>query len=399
MHPREHASLLLTVLLAGLAMIGPFAIDTVFPAFQAIGREFAADEAAMQQVTSTYLLAFAVMSVFHGPLSDALGRKPVIIAGLLGFAAASVGAALAPNLAVLVACRAVQGAFAGGATVVSRVIIRDMFHGPEAHRLMSQVIMIFSIAPAVAPVAGGLLLGIGPWPVIFWAIAGYGVLMAVLTYVAIPETHPPHARQPMQVRPLLRSLWEVGKEPALLRLAGAIAMAFAAQFVYVVGAPIIVVDLLGLGERDFWVLFVPMIAGVAIGAWLSGRLAHRLRRRAIIDLSMSVLLASAAANIVLVLAAPRLPFAVVGVFLIAFAIAIAFPVLQLEILDLFPTHRGTAASVGTFASLVFNAVLAGLIVALVTATLLSTALAAAGFAVLAVLLWLWHRRATEETVV
>lgn len=386
------AGILVTSVLAGLAMIGPFTIDTIFPAFEAMEGQFGVGSAAMQQVTSAYLLSFAVMSVLHGPLSDALGRKPVMIAGLAGYVLATIGCALAPNLGVLIACRVAQGACAGAGTIVSRVVIRDMFSGPEAHRLMSQVMMIFSIAPAVAPVAGGLLLTWGPWPVIFWAMAVYGLVIAALTAVVLPETHPREARQPLRLGALVSALVEVGRHGPMARLAFASAFAFAAQFLYVVAAPIVVVDLLGLGERDFWVLFVPMIAGVAIGAWLSGHLAHRIERHRLVDRAMGFAVAAAVLNVTLALVAPRLPWAVIAVSLLAVAVTVSFPVLQLEILDLFPTHRGTAASVATFVALGFNAVLAGVIAPLVTESLLTMALTSIGFTVLATALWTWHRR-------
>lgn len=227
---------------------------------------------------------------------------------------------------------------------------------------------------------------------IFWAIAVYGLVIAALTAVVLPETHPREDRQPLRLRALVAALVEVGRHWPMARLAFASAFAFAAQFLYVVAAPIVVVDLLGLGERDFWVLFVPMIAGVALGAWLSGHLAHRIERHRLVDRAMGFAVAAAVLNVTLALVAPRLPWAVVAVSLLAVAVTVSFPVLQLEILDLFPTHRGTAASVATFVALGFNAVLAGVIAPLVTGSLLTMALTSIGFTVLATTLWAWHRR-------
>src|SRR5690606_15993575 len=191
-------------------MLGPFTIDTTFPAFSRIGSEFGADTTAMQQVTSVYMLAFAVMSVFHGPLSDAMGRKPVMITGLVGYVVASVGCALAPNLAVLLVMRTLQGTFAGAATIVSRVVVRDMFAGPAAHRLMSRIMMIFSVAPAIAPVAGGWLLQVGDCRTIFWAVAAYGALAALAVLVVLPATHPPLRRPPLRGRAAVPPLLLVG---------------------------------------------------------------------------------------------------------------------------------------------------------------------------------------------
>ena len=372
-------------------MIGPFSIDTVFPGFEAMRRDFGANEAALQQVTSVYLMAFAVMSIFHGPISDTLGRKPVMLTGLAIYVLASIGCALSPSLPVLLVCRALQGASAGAATIVSRAVIRDLYSGPEAHRLMSQVMMIFSIAPAIAPIAGGLLLAWGPWPIIFWAIAGYGIFIAVLTSVGLPETLPPEDRHPLRVRPVLAGLLEVGRHPGFARLALATTFLFAAQFVYIVSAPIIVVDLFGKGEQDFWILFVPLIGGLVIGAWLSGRLAGRVETYRLVDHAVALALVAGAVNLTLMTLVPRLPYAVVGPGLIALAVAIAFPVLQLAMLDLFPHHRGAAASLASFASLVFNALLAGAISPFVTGSLLVLATASTVFALVGAAFWGVHR--------
>lgn len=385
------AGALITLVLAGLSMLGPFTIDTVFPAFTAIGAELGASTAAMQQITSLYLLSFAVMSVFHGPLSDALGRKPVMIGGLIGFVLASIGCALAPSFGALLVLRTAQGVFAGAATIVSRVVVRDMFAGPQAHRLMSRIMMIFSVAPAIAPVVGGWLLQVGDWRVIFWAIAGYGAVNAVAVLLVLPETHPPADRTPLRVGAVLRSLVTVGRHPTMLRLASVTAMVMGGQFFYIAAAPIIVVDLFGLGEQDFWVLFVPIIAGLMLGAWISGRLAGRVHRFRLVDAALVGTVVAGVVNVVLMSIVPGLPWAVIGPAMLACGIAIAFPAIQLEILDTFPHHRGAAASLGTFGSLGFNAVLAGVVAPLVTGTLLLTAITSFVLVLVGALLWWWHR--------
>lgn len=389
--PDLPSGLVVTAVLAGLAMIGPFTIDTIFPAFGDVGEDLDASPAAMQQVTSVYLLSFAVMSLFHGPLSDTLGRKPVMVVGLGGYVLASIGCALSPSLPVLLVFRALQGTFAGAGTIVSRAVIRDLYEGPAAQRQMSRVMMLFSIAPAIAPVIGGWLLVWGEWPVIFWFIAGYGLVIALATGTLLPESLPAEDRRPLRLRPLVDGMLEVGRHPAFVRLALATTFVFAAQFVYVVSAPIVVLDLLGKGERDFWMLFVPMIGGLVVGAWLAGRLAETVRADRLVDWAMRLAVVSSVVNVLLVAFAPPLPYAVIGPGLIAVSVATAFPVLQLAMLDLFPHHRGAAASLASFASLVFNALLAGAIAPLVTSTLLVTALSSLGFAVTGLALWTWHR--------
>ena len=122
----------LALILGGLAMFGPFSIDTIFPAFPQIAGQLGADKVAMQQTISVYLLAYAAMSLVHGPLSDALGRRPVILAGLVVFAAASAGCALSTSLPMLLSFRALQGFSAGVGLIVGRAVIRDVLHGHDA---------------------------------------------------------------------------------------------------------------------------------------------------------------------------------------------------------------------------------------------------------------------------
>ncbi|AXH96535.1 multidrug effflux MFS transporter [Ornithinimicrobium avium] len=384
-----------TTVLASLAMIGPFTIDTVFPGFQAIGEDLGGDTAALQQVTSVYLLTFAVMSVLHGPLSDALGRKPVMLGGIAGYVVASVACALAPTLGWLLVGRAVQGLFAGAATIVSRAVIRDLYAGAAAQRLMSQVMMIFAIAPAIAPVIGGWLLLAGPWRGIFWFVGLYGVVVAVVTARALPETLPPAQRQPLRVGALLSGLWVVARSWSFERLALATAFIFSAYIFYVLAAPIVVVELLGLGEQDFWILFVPMIGGMVLGSWVSGRAAGRVDAEVLVDRAVLLVLLATAVNVALVLVAPRPPWVVVGPALIGVGIGVVFPVLQLALLDLFPHHRGAAASMSAFSVLICNALVAGVVAPLVTTSLLSAALTSTGFAAAGALLWGWHRGATR----
>ena len=146
---------LLALLLAGLAMLGPFAIDTYIPAFDGMGRELGANVVQMQQTFSVYLAAFAFMFLFHGALSDSYGRKPIIIAGLIGFLFGSIGCAMSDTIGPFLLFRAVQGLSVGAGMVVGRAMIRDLFNETDAQKLMSMVTLWFGIAPAIAPIFSG----------------------------------------------------------------------------------------------------------------------------------------------------------------------------------------------------------------------------------------------------
>ena len=387
----------ITLTLAALGMLGPFTINTVFPAFAQIGEEFGASDVVLQQLISVYLASFAVMSVFHGPLSDALGRKKVMLTGLAIYIVAMFGAVLATGLGALIALRILQGVSAGAATIVSRVVVRDLFAGAEAQRLMARIMMIFALAPVIAPILGGWLLLLGDWRWVFAGVGLYGVLVLALTAL-MPESLPKEARIPLRLGAVLGSLWEVGRSPVMLRIALATAFGFAAHFVFVAAAPIIVVRLLGLGEQDFWVLFAPLIIGMMAGSLVVGRAADVMDRSRLITIGYLGTLATSVLNLVLVLLAPDpaggldltlLPV-LVGPALMSFTASLFFAPMQLEILELFPHQRGAAASMGTFFTLVMNALLSGVIAPLITGSLTVVALAALGYVIVGALLWAWH---------
>ena len=145
----------LVLVLAALTMVGPFTIDAIFPAFEVMTRDLGVDKVAMQQTVSVYLVAFAVASLFHGSLSDALGRRPVILVGCALYAVTSALCALAPSMPLLLCARGAQGLVAGAGMIVGRTVVRDLFDGAHAQRFMSHISMIFAIAPALAPIVGG----------------------------------------------------------------------------------------------------------------------------------------------------------------------------------------------------------------------------------------------------
>ena len=398
--PARPSNRRLALLLGGLAMFGPFSIDTIFPAFPRIGADLGVGPVAMQQTISVYLLAYAAMSLVHGPLSDALGRRRVILAGLLVFALASAGCALSTSLPALLCFRALQGLSAGVGMIVGRAVIRDVLHGHDAQRLMSQVSMIFGIAPAVAPVIGGWLLGWSRWPGIFWFLAAFGLLLAAATWRALPETHPPAARLPLRTGPLLRGYLEIARNPRFLRLSAAAAFNFGALFLYIASAPAFVLDMLRLGERDFGWFFVPMIGGMMLGAFVSGRSAGRIDGLRLANLGFACCGAAALANVGynLLAGAPALPWAVLPISFNAFGIALVFPIVTLAILDMYPRQRGGASSLQAFAGLLVNALVAGLLSPLLATGGAVLAAGAAAFTLAGWLFWWWETRASRRAL-
>jgi len=381
----------LMLLLAGLSMFGPFAIDSIFPAFPELRAQFGASHAAVQQSISVYLVAYALMSVFHGPVSDAVGRRPVILGGVAMFMLASIGAALAPSLFWLLVFRAVQGMSAGAGLIVGRALIRDCLDGDDAQRLMAQAAMIFSIAPALAPIVGGWILGWSDWQAIFWAMALFAALLLVSCAIWLPESHPPEARMPLRFGRLVRSNWAVLSNRRFLLLAMASSLNFGALFIYIVSAPVVVLDFLHLNQQQFGWMFVPIVAGLMLGSFLSSRMAGRVSESRTARLGFALSALAVVVNLAYNLAVDevRLPWAVLPMSLIACSVGLILPLLTIAMLDMYPRRRGAAASMQALTALSFNAALAGILAPLLAHH--RVGLAWISFLTCAVAIGLWWR--------
>ncbi len=381
-------------LLAALSMIGPFSIDAVFPAFPLLGADFGVDATALQQLISVYLITYAAMSLFHGAISDAIGRKPVIVAGMLIYALASAGAALSTTYPMLLLCRGLQGACAGAGLVVGRAVIRDIYDGPAAQRLMSQVMMIFGIAPVIAPMVGAQLLALGGWHGIFWLLTGATVVLALALMWLLDESHPPAQRTRFAPRPLLASYASFGRDRLFWPLLISSSVNFAGLFLYIASAPQIVRGLLHLSAQGFPWLFLPVVVGLIFGAWLSGRLAEHSSLTFTVSLGYAVMLLACATHVLLALIfpAPQLPWSMLPLVLHGVGVQLAFPTLTLLLLDRFSQYRGGISSVQAFASLLLSAVVAGVLSPLLSTSMLHLALGASAFTLVGVASWFWYGR-------
>jgi DHA1 family bicyclomycin/chloramphenicol resistance-like MFS transporter len=387
----------LAVLLATLGMLGPFSIDTFIPAFSGIAKSLDATPLQMQQTLSAYLFGFALMSLFHGALSDSLGRRPVVLWGLAAFTLASMGCALSQNIHQLIFFRAVQGLTTGAGIVVSRAVVRDMFPPAAAQKVMSQITIYFGVAPAVAPMVGGLLFEHLGWHSVFWFLTVVGVLLWTANYRLLPETLHLTQRQPLKVSNLMQGYWQLGLDPRFLFLALASGIPFNGMFLYVLAAPVFLGEHLALAPTQFFWFFVLTISGIMAGAYLSGRMAGKVVPKRQIRYGFSIMLSIAVLNVLAnVLFKANMYWAMLPVMIFAFGWAMMVPVITLLVLDLHPDRRGMASSLQAFIGSSANGLVAGLITPLVmhsTVALASTSLAMLSVGLLA---WLWlHRRWPE----
>ncbi|MGQ0835941.1 MAG: multidrug effflux MFS transporter [Gammaproteobacteria bacterium] len=387
------ARLGLAALLAGLAMVSPFSIDTFFPSFRAIATEFDIDAWQLQQSITVYLLPYGVMALVHGPLSDTFGRRPVVLVGLSLYALSSVACALAPGFGTLLLFRAMQGMTAGTGLIVGRAIIRDLYDGPQALRLMSAVTLIFGMAPAVAPIVGGWIHVAFGWRAVFAFMILIGAALVLASWLALPETHPRERRLPFHPARLLRTSWQIGSNREFLLLALAAGLNFSAIIAYIGAAPAIVLDHWSLSETQFGQLFVPLITGFMIGAWLSGRLAGRTGPRRQVNAGFALTIGAAGSLLACHLASsPPIPVQQGLLLAMGLGAQLVFPVLTLRMLDLFPDTRGSAASVQSFFALMISSLTMGLLVPALHGSLAMLTAGSFTAALLAFVLWSAEQR-------
>ena len=382
----------MAVLLAVLGMLGPFSIDTYIPAFSAIAHSLNATPVQMQQTLSAYLFGFAFMNLFHGALSDSLGRRPVILGGLLLFTLASLGCALSESVGQLVFFRALQGLSTGAGVVVSRAVVRDMFPPSEAQRVMSQITIFFGIAPALAPVIGGLLSEALGWHAVFWFLVAVGVVLTLVNLRFLPETLPVQARQPFQVGNLMRGYGQLLSDPRFLLLALASGVPFNGMFLYVLSAPAFLGGILALRPTQFFWFFVLTISGIMLGSWQSGRMAGKVRPKNQIMRGFRIMLGVSLLNVVAnLLFTPSVWWSLWPIAVFSYGWALMVPVVTLMVLDLHPARRGMASSLQAVVASTANGIVAGVVAPLVMHSAIGMALTSLLFLSIGLFAWGWLR--------
>jgi MFS transporter, DHA1 family, multidrug resistance protein len=394
--PPSHMKVLsaagLATMLAAMSMLGPFSIDAYLPAFPNIQASLGATPLEVQQSLTFYMLAFAAMVLWHGALADAFGRRNVVLVSLVMFAIGTLGCASAHTVHYLWVFRVMQGVSAGAGVVVGRAIIRDLYDDAAAARLLSLVTMIFSIAPAIAPILGGWIVTLFDWRAIFLSLLAYTILLFIYCYRRLPETLPPHKRQPFNPRYLARNYSDILRSPLFLMKSGVVALNFAGLFVYISAAPEFLPKHLGLGPSQFGWLFIPAVSGIFLGALAANRMAGKMTFSRQIGIGFCFLIAAPVVNVLYHLwLPPALPWSVAPLLFYNFGMSVVAPAATLLAMDLFPHIRGTVASCQSFALTLLGALVAGVIAPFLAHSVLWLAAGQLAFSASALLLWLTSR--------
>ncbi len=271
----RHNFLRLALVLGLLSAIGPFAIDMYLPSLPAIGRALNADMHAVQLSLTVFFLSFALSQVLYGPASDIFGRKPPLYAGIALFVAGSIGCALARDIGTLLAFRFVQGLGGGAPNVITRAVVRDLHTGAEATRLMSLLMLVFSVSPILAPLAGSFIVEAGGWAMVFWAVALIGVAGLALTAFALEETRPPAERTDSDLASTWRAFVLLARDPHFMGMTGVASLGVAAFFVYLSNSSFVLINQYGLTPRQYGLAFAVNAASFIGVSQLTGRLTKR----------------------------------------------------------------------------------------------------------------------------
>jgi DHA1 family bicyclomycin/chloramphenicol resistance-like MFS transporter len=353
---------LLTVILACLGMVGALAIDTYLPSMPDIGRAFAVGPVAVQQTLSVFLFTFAFMMLFYGTLSDSFGRRPVILVALTVYTLASAGAAMAPSFGVLLACRALQGLAAGAGSVIGQAIVQDRFNGAQAQKMMSHIMMVFGLAPAIAPILGGWLQVAFGWRSTFMFLTAFGALMILLCWKLLPESLPKEKRHAFHGGDIARNYLKVLGHPRFLLLSLAVGLAFSGLSLYIGSAANFVMQILHLPETAFGWMFIPLISGMIIGSAWGGKRAATVAAVRMKWLGFGVMALACVLNVgYTAFFTPAIPFAVLPLMVYTFGLAVAMPAIQVGALALFPQNRGLASSMLAFIQMMSFALVSGLV--------------------------------------
>ena len=379
---------MLTVVLACIGMVGALAIDTYLPSIPAIGREFAVGPLAVQQTLSVFLFAFAFMMLFYGTLSDSFGRRPVIMIALAVYTLASLGAAFAPNFGALLVFRALQGLAAGAGSVIGAAIVQDRFSGAQAQKMMSHIMMVFGLAPAIAPVVGGWLHVHFGWRSTFFFLAGFGALMLLLTWRALPESLAKADRIPFHPVAIAANYLKVIRNPRFVLLSLTVGMAFGGLALYIGSAANFVMEILHLPETAFGWLFIPLISGMVLGSAWGGKVAGKIAAKKLKWIGFGIMALGAALGVGYnALFAAEVPWVVLPLMVFTCGLAVALPAVQLSAFALFPDNRGLSASLMSFVQMICFALVSGLVAPLLFGSALKLACGMLGALALSFICW------------
>ena len=351
-------TLALTVVLAMLTALGPLSTDMYLPSLPAIAAGLGASTGQAQMTLSAFLLGFAAGQFFYGPISDRVGRRPVLLFGLGLFTLASLICALSPNIETLIGARFLQALGASGPIVLGRAIVRDFYEGARAGRELSRMGTIMGVVPALAPILGGLIAQFSHWRMTFGVMILCGAGLAATVLLRLPESIRRRSEQPVSFLSILRGFRVLLGHPGYRTYVGLSMLTYGGLFAFISGSSFVLQGIYRLSELAFAFSFATVVVGFIGGTALAQRLVGPRGLDGTIRLGVASLAAGGALMLVLVAAGVPSSFAITGPMAVyGLGVGLTMPQAMASALMPFPDRAGAASSLLGICQMTFAAIL------------------------------------------
>jgi DHA1 family bicyclomycin/chloramphenicol resistance-like MFS transporter len=382
--PQSRAARVQTLLILGaLSAFGPLSIDMYLPALPRLAHDLGDPPSAVQVTLTTCLAGLAAGQILAGPVSDARGRRPVALAGLLAFTLASALCALAPTIGVLAGLRLAQGLGGAAAIVIARAVVRDRYSGVAAARYFAILTLVNGLAPVLAPIIGGQLLRVTTWRGVFGVLTALGAGLLAATAAWLRETLPAERRRTGGLRDTLATFARLGRDRRFCGYALSLALGFAAMFAYISGSPFVLQDIYGASPQQFSAVFAVNSLGIMAAGRLSAHLVGRIAPQRLLHAGLALNVAGGLALLAGVAAGAGIVAVLIPLFAVASSIGLILPNATALALELHPEAAGSASGAIGTAQFAVAAAIAPLVGAGGAGTALPMALAIAGCGVAA----------------
>ncbi|MDP5182506.1 multidrug effflux MFS transporter [Blastococcus sp. BMG 814] len=357
----------LVLVLGGLTAVGPLSGDTYLPALPTISTDLGVGHVAVQLTLTASFVGLGLGQLLAGPFSDRYGRRRLLLLGTAVYVIASLGCTLAPSIDALIGCRFAQGLGGAVGIVVSRAVVRDVYAGAAAVAFFSRLLLVFGVAPIVAPLLGVGLLHLGGWRVIFAVLSAFGAALFVAVAWTVPETLPPERRSTGGVRTTIATARTMLTSRVFLGYALACGLAFSGLFSYLGTFPFIVQEVHGQPALVYGALFALNAAGLAVATQVNARLARRVATRTLLGAGLGTYTAGALTALLLVTldppggGGPGLAGLGAALFVVIASLGCILPNAMALAMERFPAAAGTASALLGGLQFLLGAVIAPLV--------------------------------------
>ncbi len=333
------------IVLGLLSAVGPFAIDMYLPALPSIATDFHASDAAVQGSLIAFFLAVAFGQIIYGPISDSHGRRAPLYFGMVLYSLGAIGCGLAPSIEWLIAARFVQGVGACAGMTIPRAIVRDLHTGPDAARLMSLIMLVFSVSPILAPLFGSTVIALASWRAIFFVIAVFGIVGAVINFSVLGETRPPEKRVPLNLASVARGYLDLIGDRYFIGVSLIGGFGMAGFFSFLSGSSFVYIDHFGLTPTQFSFAFAVNAVAFIGMAQTTGWLGRRFGLKRVVRAAVTFYVVMTGILFGLTLAGLDNVFALIALLFVSFgSMGLVIPSTAVLALEAHGPRAGTASA-------------------------------------------------------